>query len=190
MSTTDTGTAKASLGRKLAIAALCLGVAVAGTLVYFLIRGEEPATGEFPADHHLVIYLDRDIEDEDRDEIESALLEHPLTEEVVFESQEEAYEKFQDTFSDHPDLVDSTDADSLPSSFRVKLTDGDRTEEFVQEFEEMEGVFEITDLMEFFRYYEPACIEFKDKGISPAEDDTDSILYEIEQACSGYIYDL
>jgi cell division protein FtsX len=190
MSTTDTGTAKAPLGRKLAIAALCVGVAIAGTLVYFLFREDTAATGEFPADHHVIIYLDRDVEDDDRDEIEAALLEHPLVEQVEFESQEEAYEKFQDTFSDNPDLVDSTDADSLPSSFRIKLTDGDRSAEFAQEFEDMEGVFEITDLMEFFRFYEPACIEFEDKGISPAEGDTDSVLYEIEQACSGYVYDL
>ena len=177
------------LGRKLAIAALCAGVAVAGTLVYFLIRGERDATHEFPGDHHVIIYLDRDVEDDVRDQIASALEEHPLTEQVEFESQAEAWERFQDTFSDRPDLVDSADADSMPSAFRITLTDGARSEEFIQEFEDVEGIYEISDLMAVYRYWEPACIEFEDKGIGPAEDDTESILYEIEQACSSFGYD-
>lgn len=177
------------LGRKLAIAALCVGVAVAGTLAYFLLRGEKVATHEFPGDHHVIIYLDRDVEDDVREQIESALQEHPLTEEIQFESQAEALERFQDTFSDRPDLLDSVDADVLPSAFRIKLTDSDRSEEFIQEFEEVEGVYEISDLMAVYRYWEPACVEFEDKGISPAEDDTESVLYEIEQACISFGYD-
>lgn len=186
---TMTGTAKVSLGRKLAIAALCAGVAAAGTLAYFLLREEEVATHEFPGDHHVIIYLDRDVEDDDQARIEAALQEHPLTEEIEFESQAEAWERFQETFSDRPDLVNSADADSLPSAFRIKLTDSDRSEEFVQEFEDLEGVYEISDLMTVYRYWEPACIEFEDKGIRPAEDDTESVLYQIEQACSSFGYD-
>jgi cell division protein FtsX len=178
------------LGRRIAIAALCVGVAVAGTLVYFLLRGEEVATHEFPGDHHVIIYLDRDVDDDVLEQIESALREHPLTEQIEFESQAEALERFQDTFADRPDLVDSVDADGLPSAFRVKLTDGHRSEEFIQEFEDVDGIYEISDLMAVYRYWEPACIEFEDKGISPAEDDTESVLFEIEQACSSFGYDL
>lgn len=177
------------LGRKLVIVALCVGVAVAGTLVYFLARGEEAATYEFPGEHHVILYLDRDIEDDAMAEIESALQEHPLTEQIEFESQAEAYERFQEMFADRPDIVDTVDADTLPSAFGVKLTDGDRSEEFIQEFEEVEGVYEISDLMAVYRYWEPACVEFEDKGISPAEDDTESVLYEIEQACISFGYD-
>jgi cell division protein FtsX len=185
---TITGAAKMSFGRKFAIAALCVGVAIAGTLVYLLVRGEEAATTtyEFPGDDHVIIYLDRDVEDDVREQIEAALQEHPLTEQVQFESQAEALERFQDTFSEQPDLVDSVDADTLPSAFRIKLTDSDRSEEFVQEFEDVEGIYEISDLVAVYRYWEPACIEFEDKGVSPAEDDTESILYEIEQACSSF----
>ncbi len=177
------------LGRKLAIAALCVGVAVAGVLVYFLVRGEQVATHEFPGDHHVIIYLDRDVDDDVLEQIESALQDHPLIEQFEFESQAEAYERFQDTFSEQPDLVDTVDADSLPSAFRIRLTDSDRSEEFVQEFEDVDGVYQVSDLMELFRYYEPACIEFEDEGISPAEGDTESILYEIEQACSRFVND-
>jgi cell division protein FtsX len=174
------------LSRKLVIVALCVGVAVAGTLVYFLVRGEEAATYEFPGEHHVIIYLDRDIEDDVLEQIESELQEHPLAEQVQFESQAEAYERFKDTFESQPDLVDTVDAESLPSAFRVKLTDGDRSEEFIQEFEEAEGVYQITDLMELYRRYEPACIAFEEKGVSPAEGDTESVLVEIEQACEQF----
>jgi cell division protein FtsX len=184
------GKVKWPLGRKLAIAALCVVVAAAGTLAYVLLRGAEATTPEFPGDHHVIIYLERDIEDDVLERIESALQEHPLTEEIQFESQAEAMDRFQDTFADRPDLVDSVDADELPSAFRVELTDSDRTEEYILEFEEMEGVYEISDLMAAYRYWVPACIEFEEQGISPAEDDTESVLYEIAQACSSFGYDL
>lgn len=177
------------LGRKLAIVAICVGIAAAGTLVYFLLRGEKAATHEFPGDYHVIVYLERGIEDDVREQIEAVLREHPLTEQIQFESQAEAWDRFQDTFSDRPDLVDSVDADVLPSAFRIKLTDSDRSEEFIREFEDVEGVYHISDLMAVYRYWEPACIEFEDKGIGPAEDDTESILYAIEQACGSFGYD-
>ncbi|WP_344480393.1 permease-like cell division protein FtsX [Glycomyces endophyticus] len=182
--------AKRPLGRTLAIALVCVAVAAAGTIAYLLLRDDSAATPVFPGDHHLIIYLQRDIEADTMEQLESALQEHPLTEEILFESQADAMERFQDTFADRPDLVDSVEADDLPSAFRVRLTDGDRAEEFVQEFENAEGVYQISDLMELYRYWVPACIEFEDEGIKPAEDDTESVLYEIQQACSSFGYDL
>jgi len=185
-----TGLAKNPLGRKLAIIALCAGVLIAGTLVYFLFREGKAASHEFPGDHHVIVYLDRDIDDDVLEELESSLQEHPLTELIEFESQAEAYERFQDTFSEQPELVDMADADTLPAAFKIKLTDSGRSEEFVQEFEDAEGVYQISDLMTVYRRYEPACIEFEDKGISPAEGDTESVLYEIQQACRNFGYDV
>lgn len=187
---TITGPAKMPLGRKLAIAALCVGVAVAGTLAYFLLREEEVAAHEFPGDVDVIIYLERDIEDDVLEQIETALQQHPLTEEVEFESQEEAFEHFQDTFADQPEILDSAEADTLPSSFHIKLTDSDRSEEYIQDFENVEGIYEISDMVALYRYWEPACIEFEDKGISPDEGDTESILYEIQQACRNFGYTL
>jgi cell division protein FtsX len=182
--------AKWSRGRKLAIASLCAGVAAAGTLAYVLLRGDEATTPEFHGDDHVIIYLDRDIEDDVLEQLESALQEHPLIEEVEFESQAEALERFQDTFEDSPDLVDSVEADQLPAAFRITLTDADRSVEIVEEFQDAEGVYEISDLMELYRYWVPACTEFEDEGIGPAEGDTESLLYEAQQACSSFGYDL
>ncbi|GAA2274730.1 hypothetical protein GCM10009853_030880 [Glycomyces scopariae] len=182
--------AKRPLGRKLALAALCVAVAAAGTLAYFLLREDEATTPEFPGDHHVIVYLERDIDDTVLEQVETALRDHPLTEEVQFESQAEAFEQFQDTFADRPDILDSVDADTLPSAFRVKLTDADRSEEFIQEFADVEGIYEVSDLMGAYRYWVPACIEFEEEGIGPAEDDTESVLYEIQQACSSFGFDL
>lgn len=186
----NTGTTKTSRGRKLAIAVLCAGIAAAGAFAYFLLRGEEVATPGFPGEHHVVVYLEHDIEDDVREQVESALREHPLTEQIQFESQAEAWDKFQDIFSEQPAIANSLDADNMPSAFKIKLTDGDQSEEFIREFEDTEGIYHMSDLMEVYRYFDPACIEFEDKGISAAEDDTESILHEIEQMCSSFGYDL
>nr|BFF26546.1 hypothetical protein GCM10025732_45110 [Glycomyces mayteni] len=86
--------------------------------------------------------------------------------------------------------MDSVDPDVLPSAFRIRLTDGDRSAEFAAEFQDAEGVYEASDLMELYRYWVPACIEFEDKGISPAEGDTESVVYEVQQVCAGFGYDL
>ncbi|MEU6247880.1 permease-like cell division protein FtsX [Glycomyces sp. NPDC047010] len=181
---------KRPLGRTIAIVALCVGVAAVGALAYVLLRGDEATTPTFPGDHHVIVYLERDIEDDVLEQLESTFQEHPLVDEVQFESQAEALERFQDTFEDRPDLVDTVEADELPSAFRIKLTDPDRSAEFIAEFQDAEGVYEITDLMELYRYWVPACIEFEDKGIGPAEGDTESVLYEVVQACSSFGYDL
>jgi cell division transport system permease protein len=41
----------------------------------------------------------------------------------VFESKEQAYERFKRLFRDSPTLVNNVDAESMPQSFRIKLVD-------------------------------------------------------------------
>jgi cell division transport system permease protein len=52
--------------------------------------------------------------------------EQPIVEQVFFESQDDAFERFQEMFKDDPDVAGVVEPDSLPASFRVKLVDPNR----------------------------------------------------------------
>lgn len=89
------------------------------------------------------------VTDEQRDELRAALEQEPLVERVFYESKQDAYERFQDRFSNQPELVDSVTADALPASFRVKLTEPERFDVIAERFEAWPGVESIADAAEF-----------------------------------------
>ncbi len=50
----------------------------------------------------------------------------PEVEQVFFESKQEAYERFVELFKDSPALVENVGPESLPASFRIKLSDPEK----------------------------------------------------------------
>lgn len=89
-----------------------------------------------------------DITDEQRDQLRRDLEAQPLVEEVFFESQQDAYARFQEMFKDDPDVAGVVEPDSLPASFRVSLTDPTEFEVIAQQFEAYPGVEEVVDQQE------------------------------------------
>jgi cell division transport system permease protein len=78
--------------------------------------------------------------EEQKSAIESALRSdqsgaNPLVEEFAFEDKQEALNKFSVLFASTPDLVEMTRAEDLPESYRVKLTDPNRFDEFEAKYE-------------------------------------------------------
>jgi cell division transport system permease protein len=69
----------------------------------------------------------------------------PQVAEVFYESQEQAYELFQEKFQDSPDLVDNVTAEALPESFRVKLEDPTQFEVVAGAFRGRPGIEEVQD---------------------------------------------
>jgi cell division transport system permease protein len=72
------------------------------------------------------IFLDTNIEATQRDSLQAALKSDPLVAEVVYETKEEAYEKFKVMYADTPALVEAVKPGQLPESFRVKLKDPEK----------------------------------------------------------------
>jgi cell division transport system permease protein len=62
------------------------------------------------------------VTDAQRDEIEADLRALPQVEEVFYESQQEAYERFQEQFKDSA-IAENVTPEAMPESFRVKLAD-------------------------------------------------------------------
>jgi cell division transport system permease protein len=91
------------------------------------------------------IFLSAEITEEEQANLESTLAADPLVASYYFESQEEAYEKFKTLFADAPDLVEATDPERLPASYRVQLVN---PEQFAQIKEQYTGVAGIGDIVD------------------------------------------
>jgi cell division transport system permease protein len=94
------------------------------------------------------------VTDEQRQQLERDLRATPQVEEVFYESQDDAFDRFRDQFADSPDLVQNVSADALPESFRVKLRDPTQFEVVASDFRDRPGVEEVQDqkalLQDFF----------------------------------------
>ncbi len=85
------------------------------------------------------------VTDEQRAALEADLRAMPEVERVFYESQQDAFEHFQEQFADSPDLVENVTADVLPESFRVKLDDPRQFAAVARAFRDRPGVEEVQD---------------------------------------------
>lgn len=93
----------------------------------------------------VTIFLATDVTDEQRDQIDASLAADPLVDSYYYESTEDAYEKFTSLFSDAPDLVEAIRPESLPESFRLRLTDPEQFHEISLRYAGVEGINDIVD---------------------------------------------
>lgn len=95
------------------------------------------------------------VTDAQRDQIRADLESlRPLVEEIYYESQAEAYARFQEQFRNSP-IVDNVTESALPESFRVKLSDPTKYDVVASAFAGRPGVEQVNDqrqvLDKFFR---------------------------------------
>jgi cell division transport system permease protein len=91
------------------------------------------------------VFLKADVSDDQRSSIESALKSNGLVKSYEHETKDAAWKRFQEQFKDAPDLVAATKPESLPESFRIKLKDPNKVQEFSDQFRTQEGVSDIID---------------------------------------------
>ncbi|HET6391594.1 MAG TPA: permease-like cell division protein FtsX [Blastococcus sp.] len=96
------------------------------------------------------IFLADDVTEEQRAAIESELEGSSEVQSYIYESKDEAFERFQQQFSQQPELVENTPADALPESFRVELVNPERYEIIASEFPSgQNGVDQVRDEGDF-----------------------------------------
>ncbi|GAA2293003.1 permease-like cell division protein FtsX [Glycomyces scopariae] len=93
----------------------------------------------------VVVYLDRDITPEMTDQIKAELEDSGYAAQVQYESKEEAFERFKDTFEESEDLVNAVEAEVLPAAFRIKMNDINDADKLIADFSEREGVYQVTN---------------------------------------------
>jgi cell division transport system permease protein len=96
------------------------------------------------------IFLADGVTDEQRTAIESQLKDSPEVKSYIYESKDEAYQRFQQQFSQQPELVQNTPPDALPESFRVELVNPERYEVIAEAFPNgQNGVDQVRDEGDF-----------------------------------------
>jgi cell division transport system permease protein len=85
------------------------------------------------------------VSEEQRSALLTDLETMPQVQEVFYESQEQAYDRFREQFADSPDLVENVTADALPESFRVKLVDPEQFDVVASSFQGRPGVEQVQD---------------------------------------------
>jgi len=89
------------------------------------------------------------VTDVQRDQIRSDLESlQPLVQEIFYESQQEAYDRFIEQYRNSP-IVDNVTVDALPESFRVKLSDPTKYEIVASAFSGRPGVEQVNDQRQF-----------------------------------------
>lgn len=96
------------------------------------------------------IFLTDDVTDEQRAAIEQELEASPEVRSFLYESKDEAYERFREQFSQQPELVENTPPDALPESFRVELVNPERYSVIAEAFPAgADGVDQVRDEGDF-----------------------------------------
>jgi cell division transport system permease protein len=96
------------------------------------------------------IFLADGVTEEQRVAIEQELDASSEVKSYIYENKEEAYERFQQQFSQQPELVQNTPPDALPESFRVELVNPERYPVIAEQFPNGEaGVDQVRDEGDF-----------------------------------------
>ncbi len=140
---------------------ITVGVSLALFGVSLLVRAQVDTMKDFWYDKvEVSIFLCNDnsetpscsggkITDVQRDQIRADLESlQPLVQEIFYESQEEAYNRFIEQYRNSP-IVDNVTVDALPESFRVKLSDPTKYEIVASAFSGRPGVEQVNDQRQF-----------------------------------------
>jgi len=144
---------------------ITVGVSLALFGVSLLVRSQVDTMKDFWFDKvEVSIFLCNDnsetpscsggkVTDAQKDQIETDLESlKPLVQEIYFESQQEAYDRFIVQYRASP-IIDSVTVDALPESFRVKLADPTKYDIVASAFEGRPGVEQVNDQRQFLEKF-------------------------------------
>ncbi|WP_147457211.1 permease-like cell division protein FtsX [Micromonospora pisi] len=97
-----------------------------------------------PVPIDIVLFLRNDVTGPQKQEVEARLRALPSVTRFTFETREQAYERFKETFKDAPELVASVRPEDLPEAFKVTLADRTAAEPVLAELRQLPGVAEVT----------------------------------------------
>lgn len=125
-----------------------LTVAVSLSLVgsALLIRqGVQNATARWNDGIEFIVFMNPDVSDEQDEAVRRDLEASPQIEDFTYIDKDQAFEEFQDLFSDTPGMVESVTPDILPPSYRVvpRDSEADAIKALGATFESKPGVREV-----------------------------------------------
>lgn len=118
--------------------AICVLILGAGMLISGHVQG---ALLRVSQDVEITAFFPEGVSEETVESTQSTIEGYPEVEEVTYVSKEEARDRFQEMFSETPDLYEGLPSDALPDSLEIQLTDSDVSETVASKLE-AEGTFE------------------------------------------------
>jgi cell division transport system permease protein len=108
-------------------------------------RGVDGLNTRFEDDVEFIIWLNPDVQPEQKEAITRALEESPQIASSRYITTEETYAEFQEYFKDSPSVIESVTPEQLPTSFRVvpEVPELDVVEALGREFSQLPGVKEV-----------------------------------------------
>lgn len=118
-----------------------------------LRQGVENATARWQGGVEFVIFMKIDATDAQIDSLRADLESSPQIDGVTYVDKTQAYEEFKTLFADTPELIDITEPDTLPASFRVEPVDKDieAVKSLASTYEQKSGVMQIALASETIR---------------------------------------
>lgn len=110
-----------------------------------LNRQVDIARDLFFAQVEVSIFLEDSLSASQTQSLEADLRENPEVADVVYESQQDAYETFQQIYAGEENLLAGLTPEDLPASFRVSLVDPERFDVVASQYVDYPGVEEVTD---------------------------------------------
>jgi cell division transport system permease protein len=125
--------------------AVSLTMLGASGLLYFQVDKMEQL---YYTNVEVSIFLAADITEEQRTALDQRLANDPLVASYDYETRDEAYQKFGTLFADSPELVEATNPESLPESFRIRLVNPEQFGLIDEQYTGTPGIDEIVDQQE------------------------------------------
>ena len=126
------------------------------------------ARGLFYTQVEVSIWLDEDITEDQRQTLERDLLGNAEVSEVIYESQEDAYEAAQELFEGQDEVLASVTPDLLPASFRVSLHNPENFRIVEAQYADFPGVAEISDQREVLDRFFSVMDAFRNGAVAVA----------------------
>jgi cell division transport system permease protein len=105
-------------------------------------------TGEIERKVEVSVFLQDEITSAQQTDVRDTLNDLEVVKRVTYVSKEQAYEEFKDLYRDQPALWENIDADVLPASFRVEISDPKRVDVIQAKLKNNPAVEEIADQRE------------------------------------------
>lgn len=134
-------------------AAIALALIGGGLLV---MKTVDLTKEEYLGNIEVSIYMTNDVSANDKqcsqqpcEGLRQALEKDPAVETVVFESRDEAYQRFKKIFEEQPELVELARPEALPAALRVKLLDPENAAAIAAGYQGKPGIDKIVDQGKF-----------------------------------------
>lgn len=111
-------------------------------------RQVDIASRLFYSQVEVAIFLVPEVPQDQQDSLRSDLAGNPLVDEVLYESEQQAFANWLELYSDDEALVEAVDEGDLPASFRVSLVDPEQFDVIESQYAQYPGVDAITDQSE------------------------------------------